>query len=158
FPRATWFSISFLLKKVWIQPFEVANPPVPFRTLHRIYTMSPLCGSNRSRCVCQVGQHCLKGGAMTRVKISSSGVRRGFTLPCCSFGLLQSSRASQCAEHAVVPLMTRILIHRLLRPLHRNLPGPAFRERLRVIDRKFIQQRIRIGASETFHEMHVLAG
>src|SRR5262245_17127829 len=41
----------------------------------RGYTMSPLRGSNRSRCVCQVGQHCLKGGAMTRVKISSSGVR-----------------------------------------------------------------------------------
>src|SRR4030095_6089236 len=29
----------FTSKKFWIQPFEVAKPPVLFRTLHRIYIL-----------------------------------------------------------------------------------------------------------------------
>src|SRR5262249_52873172 len=41
--------------------------------------------------------------------------------------------------------------------LHWNLPGPASRERLRVIDGEFIEQRIRIGTRETFNEMQVLS-
>src|SRR5215468_1755692 len=53
--------------------------------------------------------------------------------------------------------MTGVLVHWLLRPLHWNLTSPSSCERLRIVDSEFVEKCARIGACETFNEMHALA-
>jgi hypothetical protein len=57
-------------------------------------------------------------------------------------------------DKAVITLVTRVFIDRKLPLRHSNLRRPGPGPRRRVIDREFVQQRVRADARETFNQLH----
>ena len=70
-------------------------------------------------------------------------------------GVLCGTGAGQDVPKPVVPLVTRILVDRTLRPRHRNVGGPGSRERRRVVHRELIVDRVGIDAPEPLDQMRV---
>src|SRR5437773_7229789 len=88
-----------------------------------------------------------------RVRSLRSFFRRFFGGP-----LFFGSSSSKNSRQAIIPLVTRVLIQRPLRLLHRNLSGPGFRPSRRIFDRELIEQRVHVDTRETFDQTQVLAG
>ena len=73
-------------------------------------------------------------------------------------GLLVGARSRQDIEHAIVPLVTRVLEYRPLSLPHGKHRCPGSCERLRIVDRVLVAQGVSVDAREAFDHVHLLAG
>src|SRR5215475_7202153 len=74
------------------------------------------------------------------------------------FTLLLCSGAGENALHSVVTFMARVLENRPGSARQRNLHRPGLCERVRVVYRELVLERLRIEPTEAFRQRHVWPG
>src|ERR1700674_4786309 len=72
--------------------------------------------------------------------------------------LFCSARTSESIRHRVITFVARVLKDRLLTDNHGKLPAPRPRKRRGIVDRKLIQDRVEVHASQAFRQMQAFIG
>src|SRR5882672_6795309 len=66
--------------------------------------------------------------------------------------------AAENVGEGVIALVTGVLIDPLVALRHRQLCRPRARERCRVVDGEFVEQRVRVRAREALGQVEILTG